>query len=267
MLQGNRFTDTKADFRNIVIPDFTLDINVLCDEDIYCQTKYGFRSTVRKQAGIGSNTAQLNGESIACTCMCSNGSHTIESFLCPGAPTFQPTPSPTGIPTNSPSIPTILPTLGPSMPPTNTPSETPTLTPVINPTDSPTMAPSLSPDIVNEEPAQEKRGLSLAVLLIIITSIVIIPLCIMLMCCLTLYCFCAAKSDEQSMISADTTIYEAGDGPHDTHTRAHVVSVSADGHGQQTTVAKFFQHQQLQQQRKPRYIYSSININITSVYF
>ena len=146
-LESNEFNDTIdynifANVSNNFFPSrltIKLDVNIRCDDNIYCPTHYGYYSIHRTV--VSCQTPFTAGLPLcACTCQCQNNNGSIIiSPLCPGQPSFAPTRKPT-----------VTPSLHPSKPPTTTPTKNPTIEPTSEPTDNtlnPTTQPTFFPTI------------------------------------------------------------------------------------------------------------------------
>ena len=151
-----------ANFIGLDLWWFEMDTTYRCVSSIYCKEDYGFYSIDRSNTAFGRRLNILP----SCTCLCSNGTLTIISDLCPTTNfTWIPTASPTQTPTNSPSTtPSLNPTRTPSAKPTITPTtltKTPTLitlSPTLVPSMIPSMIPSRSPTIYPTKlPTQSTR--------------------------------------------------------------------------------------------------------------
>ena len=207
-LSGNN-----ANFIGLDLWFIEMDVTYRCNSSIYCREDYGFYSIDRTDSIFGRQKKILPD----CTCLCSNGTLTIISDLCPisnftWAPTASPTiPSqpPTSFPTMIPSIfpsttPTTTPTLSPSVTPSITPTHSPTIhtqsptlfpssipstTPTVFPSTSPAINPTKLPTRLTRSPtvfptgieSATERQLKLSEIIVIIVSIISIMLCIAVM--------------------------------------------------------------------------------------
>ena len=96
---GTGLSGNNANFIGLDLWWFDMDITYHCNSSIYCKEDYGFYSIDRSIEAFGRRQNILP----ECTCLCSNGTLTIISDLCPTTNfTWIPTASPTIAPTNSP---------------------------------------------------------------------------------------------------------------------------------------------------------------------
>ena len=159
-LSGNN-----ADFIGLDLWWIDMDITYQCNSSIYCKEDRDFYSIDRRDRVFGRRFNILP----ECTCLCSNGTLTVISDLCPTTnftwiPTASPTSTPsltpslmpsmipsliptisTKLPTSNTQLPTLFPSMIPSVIPSNLPTRTPSATPLVKPTIIPTVIPTIIP--------------------------------------------------------------------------------------------------------------------------